>query len=214
MLKIQRFVFNFFHVNTFLICDEETKVAAVIDPGMYEEAEKSAFKSFVLQNELKLNYCINTHCHIDHILGNSFVKNYFGAKLMIPKNDEFLLEMMVEQADKFGIETEQSPKPDLLIEEGSKLLLGAIEGTFISTPGHTPGEVCIYFEKEKVLFSGDVLFKESIGRTDLPGGNYEALIDSIKTKLLVLPVDVKVYPGHESATTIGYEKQHNPFLVN
>ncbi|KAF0152121.1 MAG: metallo-beta-lactamase [Ignavibacteria bacterium] len=214
MLKIQRFVFNLFHVNTFLICDDETKVAAVIDPGMYEEAEKSAFKSFVLNNVLKLNYCINTHCHIDHVLGNSFVKREFGAQLMIPKDDEFLLEMMIEQANKFGLEAEISPKPNLFINETSTLQLGKIEGKFIFTPGHTPGEVCLYFEKEKVLFAGDVLFKESIGRTDLWGGDYETLIRSIKEKLLALPDDVKVYPGHESATTIGYEKLHNPFLVN
>lgn len=214
MLKIQRFVFNLFHENTFLICDEATKIAAVIDPGMYDEAEKNAFKAFVKQNSLQLNYCINTHCHIDHILGNSFIKNEFSAKLLIPKEDEFLLDLMIAEAEKFGVTLEPSPKADNYIDESTKLFLGEIEGTFLSTPGHTPGEVCLYFEKEKVLFSGDVLFKESIGRTDLWRGNYDNLIKSIKTKLLVLPDDVKVFPGHESSTTIGHERSMNPFLAN
>lgn len=214
MLKIQRFVFNYFHENTFLICDEKTKSAAVIDPGMFDDSEKKAFKSFVLQYELQLKYCINTHCHIDHVLGNSFIKKEYDTLLMIPKEDEFLLEMMVEQAEKFGIVVEPSPKPDFYIDDLTKLPLGDIESAFIRTPGHTPGEVCLYFEKEKVLFSGDVLFKESIGRTDLWGGDYNTLIHSIKTKLFTLPDEVNVYPGHESATSIGYEKLHNPFLTN
>lgn len=214
MLKIQRFVFNLFHENTYLICDEVTKAAAVIDPGMYDESEQKAFKAFVNQNSLQLKYCINTHCHIDHILGNAFVKNEFGSKLMIPKDDEFLLELMVEEANKFGMNLEPSPKPDFYIDETTKLMLGEIEGTFFSTPGHSPGEVCLYFEKEKVLFAGDVLFQESIGRSDLWGGNHETLLRSIKTKLLVLPDDVNVYPGHESSTTIGHERARNPFLIN
>lgn len=214
MLKIQRFVFNLFHENTFLVCDEATNIAAVIDPGMYDEAEKQTFKAFVLQNSLQLKYCINTHCHIDHILGNAFIKNEFGAELLIPKEDEFLIDLMISEAEKFGVILEPSPKADNYIEESTKLFLGDIEGTFLSTPGHTPGEVCLYFEKEKVLFSGDVLFKESIGRTDLWRGNYDSLIKSIKTKLLVLPDDVKVYPGHESSTTIGHERGRNPFLAN
>ncbi len=214
MLKIQRFVFNLFHENTFLICDEATKIAAVIDPGMYDEAEKQTFKAFVLQNSLQLKYCINTHCHIDHILGNAFIKNEFGAEFLIPKEDEFLLDLMISEAEKFGVILEPSPKVDNYIDESTKLFLGDIEGTFLSTPGHTPGEVCLYFEKEKVLFSGDVLFKESIGRTDLWRGNYDSLIKSIKTELLVLPDDVKVYPGHESSTTIGHERGRNPFLAN
>jgi len=181
---------------------------------MYDEAEKKAFKAFVQQDSLQLKYCINTHCHIDHILGNAFIKNEFGAELLIPKEDEFLLDLMISEAEKFGVILEPSPKADSYIDESTKLLLGDIEGTFLSTPGHTPGEVCLYFEREKVLFAGDVLFKESIGRTDLWRGNYETLIKSIKTKLLVLPDDVKVYPGHESSTTIEHERTRNPFLVN
>lgn len=214
MLKIQRFVFNLFHENTFLICDEITKTAAVIDPGMYDESEQKIFKAFVNQNSLQLKYCINTHCHIDHILGNAFVKNEFGSELLIPKGDEFLLDLMITEAEKFGVTLEHSPKVDTYIDESTKLVLGEIEGAFLSTPGHSPGEVCLYFEKEKVLFSGDVLFKESIGRTDLWGGNHEAILQSIKTKLLVLPDDVIVHPGHESSTTIGHERTRNPFLIN
>src|SRR3989339_882482 len=169
MLKIQRFVFNLFHENTFIICDEITKIAAVIDPGMYDESEQKAFKAFVNQNSLQLKYCINTHCHIDHILGNAFVKNEFGTELLIPKEDEFLLDLMIAEADKFAITLEPSPNADTYIDQSTKLFLGEIEGTLLS---------------------------------------------SIKTKLLVLPDDVKVYPGHESSTTIGHERARNPFLIN
>lgn len=212
MLKIQRFVFNLFYENTYLIWDENTKEAAVIDPGMNDTDEEATFKKFIEQNSLKLKYLFNTHCHIDHILGNQFIKANFELIFYAPKDDLFLLENMSEQAKMFNLKFHESPKPDNFLNEDLQLNLGEQKLNFIFTPGHTPGEFCIYNENEKILFSGDLLFKESIGRTDLWGGNFSQLIKSIKTKLFVLDDDVKVFPGHESETTIAHEMKFNQFL--
>lgn len=210
MLSIQRFVFNIFHENTYLIWNDVTNDAAVIDPGMYDEDEKKAFTKFVENNRLSLKKCINTHCHIDHVLGNSFIKNTFNIPLLIPEKDEFLLNMLNEQAKIFGLSVNEIAKPDEYITENKSIMLGDITGKYISTPGHTPDEYCIYFEQDKILFSGDVLFNQSIGRTDLWGGNQDILLKSIKNKLFTLPDEVRVYPGHDSTTTIGFEKKNNP----
>jgi hydroxyacylglutathione hydrolase len=212
MLDIRRFVFNLFHENTYLVWNKFTRDAAVIDPGMNDEREKKVFNDFVLSNSITILHCINTHCHIDHVLGNNFIKQNYNSQLWIPNEDEFLLDLLVEQAKMFGLDIDDSPKPDQYLEGDSKIELGNIAGKTIFTPGHTPGEICLYFESERILFSGDVLFKDSIGRTDLWGGNLNTLLSSIKNKLFVLPDDVIVYPGHESATSIGYEKLNNPFF--
>ncbi len=214
MLKIHRFVFNPFYENTYLIWDEKTKIGAVIDPGMYDHEEKIEFENFVIEHSISLQYCINTHCHIDHILGNSFVKSKYNCQLWIPQLDEFLLEIMITEAFNFNLMLEKSPKPDFLIVDNTELELGNSRGKFLFTPGHTPGEMCLYFEEDKVLFSGDVLFKESIGRTDLWGGSHETLINSITNRILSLPDDVKVMPGHESNTTIGHERKNNSFFID
>lgn len=213
MLKLQRFVFNLFNENTYLIWDSESGEAAVIDPGMNDEKEEVAFKIFIEKNSLQMKYLFNTHCHIDHILGNHFVKLNYDVKYYAPKDDLFLLELMKEQAKMFDIKIKESPNPDYFITEDLQLKLGEQKLNFIFTPGHTPGEFCIYNHNEKILFSGDVLFKESIGRTDLWGGNYSQLINSIKTKIFSLDDNVKVYPGHESETTIAHEKKYNQFLI-
>lgn len=213
MLKLQRFVFNLFYENTYLIWDSESREAAVIDPGMNDENEETAFKNFIEKNSLQMKYLFNTHCHIDHILGNHFVKSNYDIKFYAPKDDLFLLELMNEQAKMFDIKIKESPKPDYFLTEELQLKLGEQNLNFIFTPGHTPGEFCIYNQTEKILFSGDVLFKESIGRTDLWGGNYSQLINSIKTKIFSLDDNTKVYPGHESETTIAHEKKYNQFLI-
>lgn len=212
MLQIKKFVFNPFFENTYLVWDDETKEASIIDPGCNEHVEHNFLKDFIRKENLNLVYTINTHCHIDHVLGNSFIKNEFGTKLLIPKEEMPLFDLMVEQANAFGINYTSSPAPDEYISEENKIMLGNKEGRFLFTPGHSPGGYCLYFEEDKVCFSGDVLFHESIGRTDLWGGNYETLINSIKTKLFTLPDDVRLFPGHESETTVGYEKSNNPFI--
>lgn len=212
MMKIQKFTVNPFLENTYLIWDDKSKDAAVIDPGFYDDGEKNQFTKFVETEKLNLIYLINTHCHIDHIFGNTFVKTIFECKYMAPEQDLFMLDLMIEQAKVYGVTLTPSPKPDELITEDLNIRLGDITGRFIFTPGHSPGEYCLYFENDKVCFTGDVLFKESIGRTDLWGGNYDVLMSSIRNKLMVLPDHVAIYPGHEASSTIGYEKENNPFL--
>lgn len=213
MIQIQKFIFNPFLENTYVAWDDKSKEALVIDPGCSNQNEEKLLSDFFEKNNLVLKYLINTHCHIDHILGNSFIKEKFNPVLLMPEKDIFLLDIMKEQANYFGIKFKPSPMPDDLLSEDKILKLGDSEMKFLFTPGHSPGEYCVYFESDKICFTGDVLFKGSIGRTDLWGGDYEILINSIKTKLLTLPDDVIIFPGHEDKSSIGYEKQFNSFII-
>jgi glyoxylase-like metal-dependent hydrolase (beta-lactamase superfamily II) len=212
MIKIEKFVFNPFSENTYIIWDDESKSAIIVDPGCFDKTEETILKVFIEERELDLKYLINTHCHIDHILGCKFIKDLYNPTFLIPRKDLPLLKNVTKQAEMFGIEISNPPQPDQYLSEDLVISLNKSEIKFIFTPGHTPGEFCLYLKTEKILISGDVLFKESIGRTDLWGGNYEVLINSIRTKLLTLPNDVKVLPGHGDETTIGFEKEFNPFL--
>jgi glyoxylase-like metal-dependent hydrolase (beta-lactamase superfamily II) len=212
MIKLEKFIFNPFSENTYLIWEEASHETALIDPGCSDESEEAVLSEFISANELNLKYLINTHCHIDHIFGCKFIKEKYNPIFLIPEKDLPLLKNAAKQAEMFDIEIKTPPKPDQYLSEYLFITLNQSEIKFLFTPGHTPGEFCIYLEKEKILISGDVLFKEGIGRTDLWGGNYNTLINSINTKLLALPNDVKVYPGHGEETTIGNEKKNNPFL--
>lgn len=211
-MKIKIFVFSPFQENTIVIWDETTKESCIIDPGCFTDAEEDELKNFINSNKLLVKYLINTHCHIDHIFGNSFVKNEFNPIYIAPKEDVPLLEMAIEQGKQFGIEVKPSPLPDGFIEESESVKIGDVELKFLFTPGHTPGEYCIYIPSENICITGDVLFRESIGRTDLWRGNFETIIYSIKTKLLTLPDETTIYPGHGGTSTIGYEKERNSFL--
>ena len=213
MIKIKVFTFNLFAENTIILWEEESRDAAIVDPGNSNPEEDKMLSEFVILENLNIKYLINTHCHIDHILGCKFVKEKFNAVYYAPENDIPLLEHASQQAEMFDIKLDPIPNPDVLISEETELYIGSSKLNFLFTPGHTPGEVCIYLAKEKICITGDVLFNESIGRTDLWGGNYDQLIDSIQIKLLSLPDDVDIYPGHGSASTIGHEKQNNPFIV-
>ncbi|AFN75827.1 metallo-beta-lactamase [Melioribacter roseus P3M-2] len=213
MISIKKFVFNLFAENTYLIWDDLTFDAAIIDPGCSTQLEKETLSDFIELNGIKLRYLFNTHCHIDHILGNRFVYEKFNPQFYAPEKDLFLLDLMKEVAAGYGMEFEESPKPDFYIDEKLDLQVGNSKLKFIFTPGHTPGEFSIYLPDEKICFTGDVLFQESIGRTDLWGGNYNQLIESIKSGLLTLPEDVIIYPGHGESSTIGREKEINPFLI-
>ncbi len=213
MIKIKVFTFNLFAENTIILWEEESRDAAIVDPGNSNPDEDKILNEFVISENLNIKYLINTHCHIDHILGCKFVKEKFNPVYYAPENDIPLLEHASQQAEMFDIKLDPIPNPDVLVSEETELYLGSSKLNFLFTPGHTPGEVCIYLAKEKICITGDVLFNESIGRTDLWGGNYDQLIDSIQTKLLNLPDDVEIYPGHGSTSTIGHEKQNNPFIV-
>ena len=213
MVQVKSFTFNFFNENTFVLWDDETKESAIIDPGVYSSDEQITLTDFITNQHLNVKFLINTHCHIDHILGCKFVKEKFNPVYYAPEKDILLLENSVMQAQMFDINFEEPPSPDKLINDEIELFLGDSKIVFLFTPGHTPGEYCLYLEKEKICITGDVLFKEGIGRTDLWGGDYDALINSIENKLFSLPDDVKIYPGHGDESTIGYEKQYNPFLI-
>lgn len=213
MIKLEVFTFNAFSENTIVIWDDDKKEAAVIDPGTSTAGEEKILSEFISSEKLKIKYLINTHCHIDHILGCRFIKEKYKPLYYAPEQDIPLLKNAGQQAAMFGINIEQPPDPDKFITEETELFLGNAKLEFLFTPGHTPGEYCIYLENEKICITGDVLFNESIGRTDLWGGDYDTLLNSIENKLLSLPDDVVIYPGHGESSTIGYEKQNNPFLV-
>lgn len=213
MLNVKKFIFSPFYENTYLVYDDISKETAVIDPGCYDDKERKTLDDFVKQENLLIKYLINTHCHIDHIFGNAFIKTNFNPQYLAPQEDLFLLDLMIKQGEIYGTPLTPSPQPDLLITEDEIINLGNSSSKFIFVPGHSPGGYSLYFENEKICFTGDTLFKGSIGRTDLWGGDYNTLIKSINEKLLVLPDDVKIFPGHESDSTIGYERKNNQFLI-
>ena len=214
MIKIKNFTFNLFAENTLVIWDDNSLESAIVDPGSSNSAEEKILEEFISSQKLKVKYLINTHCHIDHILGCRFVKEKYNPLYLVSELDLPLLKNAQKQADAFDIKMEDPPLPDQFINEETIIKLGESVGKFIFTPGHSPGEFCIYFKEEKLCITGDVLFNEGIGRTDLWGGDYKTLIDSIESKLFKLPDDVKIYPGHGETSTIGHEKFNNPFLNN
>ncbi len=212
-MNIIRFTFNMFGVNTYIIWDDISKDAAIIDPGMINEVETNEIDEFIKANKLRLKYLINTHMHIDHSFGVAYIKNKYGLTLMGNMNDQFLAERLTQQANMFGLPISVM---DLVIEkelkDGDKLKIGEEDVIVKQVPGHSPGSIVIYAIDSNFIISGDVLFQRSIGRTDLPGGNYKQLIDAINCTLMTLPDDTIVYPGHGFETTIKDEKQHNPYL--
>ena len=212
-MEVKGFTFNPFLENTYVIWDVSSRECAVIDPGMSDSREEDELKSFVNNNSLNVKYLINTHCHVDHILGVTFIKNEFDPLYFIPEKDMMLFENAETQAQMFAVNINKLPKPDKFLSESENINLGNESMINLFTPGHTPGEFCLYAKSSKFCITGDVLFRESIGRTDLLGGDYDTIINSIRTKLFPLPDEVVIYPGHGEKSTIGYEKQYNPFLI-
>lgn len=212
MLTVQSFVFNPFQENTIVIYDEVGN-CFVIDPGCIDPAEQNELSDFIEENNLKVQALLNTHCHIDHVLGNFFVKEKYKTLLHIHRKDEPVLKAQKIFAPNYGFFNYQETTPDAYLEENQILKLGNETLKVLFVPGHAPGHVAFYNEKNKILIGGDVLFYNSIGRTDLPGGDFDTLINSIHTRLFTLPDDVTVYPGHGPETTIGFEKRTNPFCA-
>lgn len=209
-MKIKQFEFNALSENTYLVYDD-SKECIIIDPGCYDMSEKDTLASFIDENGLKVVALINTHCHIDHVLGNNFVKEKYGVGLTIHKEDVSTLKANELVAPMYGFNGYEQTEADHFLVEGDQVKFGSSVLDVLFVPGHAPGHIALVNKEEKFIIGGDVLFLHSIGRTDLPGGDFDTLITSIKTKFFTLPDDVTVYCGHGSNTSIGFEKQHNPF---
>jgi hydroxyacylglutathione hydrolase len=212
MLQVKSFTFNDFYENTYILFDE-TKECVIIDPGCNNEHEKSLLSNFITENELTPIHLLNTHCHIDHILGNKYVADTYGLTLISNKGEIPVLEFGSQTAAMYHIPYEKSPNIEIFVDEGDIISFGNTTLDIIFTPGHSPASISFYHKESNILIAGDVLFQGSIGRTDLPGGNFEVLIRMIKSKFLTLPDETIVYPGHGESTNIGIEKRTNPFLV-
>jgi glyoxylase-like metal-dependent hydrolase (beta-lactamase superfamily II) len=212
MLYLKSFCFNPFQQNTYLLYDNQG-TAFIIDPGNYTSSENSLLKSFIDEKKLNLKRLLLTHAHIDHILGNKFILDTYGLLPEAHVEELFFIDRMPQSGATYGVPCDPSPYPEKYIVPGDKILLGDYEFETLYTPGHSPGSISFYNKENKLLISGDVLFKNSIGRTDLPKGDHETLLTSIKEQLFTLPDDVKVFSGHGPSTTIGYEKANNPFLT-
>jgi hydroxyacylglutathione hydrolase len=210
-MKITRFTFNAFAENTYLLHDD-TNECVVVDPGCSDKKENDKLQQYISANNLKVVRLLNTHCHIDHVLGNKFVAETYNVGLEIHEKDLETLRAIPVYAPVYGITNYEEQLPASYLKDGEQVKFGNTTLDIIFAPGHAPGHVVFYNAEDKTLIAGDVLFQESIGRTDLPGGDYETLISSIRTKLFVLPDEVTVYPGHGPETTIGHEKKYNPFL--
>jgi len=211
-MTIKTFTFNPIQENTYLVYDE-TNEAVVIDAGCITDAEKNELKQFIDDNNLTLKRVLNTHLHFDHQFGNRFLYTTYGIKPEAGKEDEYLLENVVSQARSFGLSTGEEAQPlGGYITDQQEIKFGNSSFIAFHVPGHSPGSMAFYAEKEGILFAGDVLFRGSIGRTDLPKGDYATLIGSITGQLLPLPDSTVVYCGHGPSTTIGFERKNNPFL--
>lgn len=211
-LTVQGFTFNPFQENSYIVFNEQ-KEAVIVDPGCYTREEQQFFLDYIQQNELQPLALLNTHCHIDHVMGNAFIMRNFEVDLFAHKLDLPTLGMVQYSANLYGMDAyEASPEPTKFVEEGDKLTFGGIELDVIFGPGHAPGHVAFYNPENEFVLSGDILFQGSFGRYDLPGGSLEVLKKTILEKMFQLPEETLVYSGHGAVTTIGIEKKNNPIL--
>ena len=212
-MRIARFQFNMLPVNTYVLWDTASKECAIVDAGCYYPKEEETLAEFIDDNKLTVKYLLATHMHFDHCFGNSFVAKKYGIILCAAEADEFLLQNMVRQCESFGIPFRGEIQPiGHYISDKDTFDLGHEKLKAIAVPGHSPGSMAFYAPDSGFVLSGDALFQMSIGRTDLPGGNHHQLVESIRTRLLTLPKETIVYPGHGPETEIGIEQIENPFL--
>lgn len=211
MLSIQRFTFNDFQENTYILYAENGD-CCIIDPGCNTDAERNELTAFIQSKKLNPTYLLNTHCHVDHIFGNKYVSDTWALPLHLHQNEKMILTGAATWAQAYGITLDPYTGEMIFINENDTITIAGNTLHILFTPGHSPGSISFYNKNDGFIISGDVLFSGSIGRTDLPMGNYEDLEKSIKTKLYTLPNETKVYSGHGSGTSIGHEKKNNAFV--
>ncbi len=211
MTKIKKFVFNDFQTNCYILYDSSYE-AVIIDGAANSHTGLKQIDDFLNDNHLIPKYILNTHGHLDHVCGNYYLESRFRIPILSHKDDDFLIENSLQLAKQFGYAIEQPPKPDKHLKDHDIIKFGDTQLEIILVPGHTPGSIAFYNAEDNFVITGDVLFLESIGRTDLPKGNYDQLMNSILKRLFTLPEKTVVYPGHGPDTTIGDEKKYNPFF--
>lgn len=211
-MKVKTFTVNPFSMNCYIYYDENSKEGVIIDPGAYTDEEKNAITDFILTEGIDIKLILNTHGHIDHIIGNDWAKRTFNVPILMHKDDLPIVKKAVVQGEMYGVIFPQPPDPDKFIDESDEIKFADSVFKIIHTPGHSPGSVCFIDEKEKIIFGGDCVFKNSIGRTDLWMGDIDVLLDSINNKIFKYSDEHKIYAGHMESTTIGDEKKYNPFL--
>lgn len=210
-MKIKKFTFNPFQENTYVLYDESNE-AIIVDPGCFNSLEEKELSTFISEKSLIPVKLVNTHAHIDHVLGNKFVADKYKIGLELYQSEYPMLKMAKTSAELYGVPYNESPEPSNFLKEGDLLKFGTTALEIIFVPGHAPDHLVFLNKSQKILIGGDTLFKGSIGRTDLPGGNHDQLIENIKKKLFSLDQEVIVYSGHGDETTIGEEKANNPFF--
>ncbi len=211
-MHVAKFVFNAFQENTYVLYDD-THACAIVDPGCNSPEEEQMLTDFIEGHQLKPELLLNTHCHVDHVLGNAFVAKKYDLELITHKGEAEQLERVAQYAPMYGIIYQKSPAPSKFLDEGDTITFGKTELEVLFCPGHSPASICFVHRPSKNIIAGDVLFQGSIGRVDLPGGNGDTLMKSIVEKLLPFEDDFKVYPGHMGETTIGEERRSNPFIL-
>ena len=211
MISIETFVFNPFMENTYLLFDH-TGECIIVDAGCYEKEEKEELTDFISEKGLTPVRLVNTHCHVDHVLGLAFLKSRYDIPFSIHKLEKPLLHATETQGKVFGLVAGPAAVPDDFLEDGDRITFGESSLGAIHVPGHSPGSLVLYCREDAFMLSGDVLFSGSIGRSDLPGGDHETLVHSIHEKLMVLDPDTRVFPGHGPDTSIASERDSNPFL--
>lgn len=209
-MKIEQFVFNSFQVNNFIVTHNNESI--LVDAGMVSDFEFTAVENYLKEANSKLVAVVLTHGHIDHIVGCSAIQKKFNVPVYLHEKDLFLLDNAPALAELFAFKWDEKPEVDNVINSEENVTIGSISFDVLHIPGHSPGSMALYFKNDKAIIVGDIIFKGSIGRTDLPGGNYEELIRGIKTKLFVLDQDIQLLPGHGEATSIEQEKNYNPFF--
>lgn len=213
MITVHFFTFSPFGENTYILFDE-TNQCVIIDPGCYDNRERAELANFITNKKLTPVKLLNTHCHLDHVFGNAFAAETYQLKLEAHKNETPILDAFLRTASIYGLNAAPSPDIGVFLQEGDVISFGNSSLEILFTPGHSPGSITFFNRAQQFMISGDVLFNRSIGRTDLPGGNHNTLIESIQQKLFPLGDEFKVYSGHGPVTSIGFERVNNPYVTN